>query len=598
MPPKRRGGWRQRLAAPDPELGGVGSAGQGHSQLLDRILQMWSWGFLSAPTVQHIVEGAVLDGLNHPAIVALSKIGSSGRHPQNCHRDICRNFMADVKIPEPHVLEVPAVDIRKPEEPATGECPVLLPHELFAQIATDYQKLWAKATDDGNLEAFWEKALATGDPHLSNHPMTRINDWQQKFVPLIIYGDGAAFARKDSLEVAAWSFLLAKAGTWSSKFVMACWVKSAEADATWATAWAKIMWSFACLFEGVHPLTDSRGAPWPVGSKAAALAGQPLTAQGHRGVVHRVTGDLDWYFKRLGLRLAPSANLPCCWCEGGRPGHGPPFLHLDPAAAWLASIPRPPRPPPNAFPVWQLGINIFGVAQDDMHVLDLGVLAHFAGSVFHTLVYEGSLPGSPDARTDLLWVRLRELYSVNQTNCRISRLQRNLWCDPTRPHATFPVMKTKAAETRQMMPAIVQLCFEHNSGSPRDVARLQAAVQISRLLEVFATAGHFLTDAQHAMAMQALWAFCKAYTQLAMDASQRQRLQFNMVNKFHCLVHLVLNSKFLNPTTVWTYPFEDLMGRMKRVAMASKSGLVPHCMPRTILLKYRKVLHFALEPMQ
>ena len=89
--------------------------------------------------------------------------------------------------------------------------------------------------------------------------MTRIDDWQQKFVPLIIYGDGAAFARKDSLEVAAWSFLLAKAGTWSSKFVMACWVKSAEADATWATTWAKIMWSFACLFEGVHPLTDSRG---------------------------------------------------------------------------------------------------------------------------------------------------------------------------------------------------------------------------------------------------------------------------------------------------------------------------------------------------
>ena len=72
--------------------------------------------------------------------------------------------MADVKIPEPHVLEVPAVDIRKPEEPATGECPVLLPHELFAQIATDYQKLWAKATDDGNLEAFLGEGLGNWRP--------------------------------------------------------------------------------------------------------------------------------------------------------------------------------------------------------------------------------------------------------------------------------------------------------------------------------------------------------------------------------------------------------------------------------------------------
>eukprot|EP00969_Alexandrium_andersonii_P188982 8350416-Alexandrium_andersonii.AAC.1 len=38
--------------------------------------------------------------------------------------------------------------------------------------------------------------------------------------------------------------------------------------------------------------------------------------------------------------------------------------------------------------------------------------------------------------------------------------------------------------------------------------------------------------------------------------------------------------------SVWTYPYEDLMGRLKRVAGASTSSLVACKLPRTACLLY------------
>eukprot|EP00969_Alexandrium_andersonii_P168312 7440867-Alexandrium_andersonii.AAC.1 len=149
-----------------------------------------------------------------------------------------------------------------------------------------------------------------------------------------------------------------------------------------------------------------------------------------------------------------------------------------------------------------------------------------------------------------------------------------------------------------MVPVMVALCNTYNSGSPRDMARLAAAVHLARFYEVLNSATHFLTDDEHDLVMAAVWGFNQSYTQLAMDASNRGRLQFNLVNKNHVLVHMALGAKFLNPTATWTYPYEDLMGRAKRVAMASKAGLVGHRLPGHIMLKYRQVLHFALESMQ
>ena len=61
------------------------------------------------------------------------------------------------------------------------------------------------------------------------------------------------------------------------------------------------------------------------------------------------------------------------------------------------------------------------------------------------------------------------------------------------------------------------------------------------------------------------------------------------------MIHMMLSGKYLNPNLTWCYGFEDLIGRMKKIAMASKSGLKTAQVSRTLFLKYRKVLNLAMK---
>ena len=204
--------------------------------------------------------------------------------------------------------------------------------------------------------------------------MSRDAGWMDRAIPLCLYGDAARFARTDSLEIVAFSFLLSREATWAQRLVTAGFVKSAEwGRDTWYRIWDVMVWSFNALYEGRHPPQMHDGADWPVGSYGAAVAGRPLSSGGLFAVVHRVVGDLDYFHKRLGLRVAPNGNRPCEWCDAGRNAPHPPFLHLQPHAAWIATVHTPPAARPSDHPIWGIvGLGKFSVGLDLMHTFDLG----------------------------------------------------------------------------------------------------------------------------------------------------------------------------------------------------------------------------------
>ncbi len=602
----RRGGWRQRVAR-EAAAGQAASSRdapaatpQKPSVLVDRVLELWSWGEVSAGTVQYILEGAVIDGCDHPDAVALSRIGSSGRWQNNCHRDIAAHFLEDITIPRPYVVsDVPAFDTRKPlEGDVLVDVELLLPHQLFSLLAETYPKHFSTFTLNDNLHEFWDNAEGVGDPQLVGHPMQAKANWKNKAVPILLYGDGAKFAKRNSLEIVTWSPLLSRASTWSTKFAMGAFVKSAESQSsavgTWATLWRVLVWSLDALFSGSHPMMDHKGDPFPPGSYGDLKKGQPLSANGYFGVVHRIVGDLEWLRGQLGLRLAPGGNQPCCWCEGNRTTH--PFLDLRPAAAWMGTIRTPPCPAPTAHPIWSIsGVQLFTVMVDLMHTADLGILQHFIGCCLYTWVYHSQLEGSVSEKLALLWSRVRELYGTLRSSTRLTHLPLSLFCDPARPHRAFPHLAAKAAETRCLLPVILALCNDLHDGSPQAQARLECAVQLSRYFEVFTGAGCHLTGLEHRTATTAMWAFLEGYSRLSHDSATRGILCWNIVNKHHMLVHLTAQAAHLNPEISWTYPLEDLVGRMQRVAAKSKSGLAPMSLSHSIFLKYRRVLFRACE---
>ena len=156
-------------------------------------------------------------------------------------------------------------------------------------------------------------------------------------------------------------------------------------------------------------------------------------------------------------------------------------------------------------------------------------------------------------------------------------------------------MTTKAAENRQLLLPVLELCRRYDSGSPRDAARVRAAEHLVRLQAIFDAAPTFLSEADARGVEESVWAFGYQYHALSADVAMRAFRAFHIVNKFHMLIHLTLAAKYLNSRLLWTYGYEDLVGRMKRIAVSSKSGLRASMLTSTMFLKYRRVLSVSLK---
>ena len=275
--------------------------------------------------------------------------------------------------------------------------------------------------------------------------------------------------------------------------------------------------------------------------------------------------------------MSPSGNLPCAWCEGARPGHGPPFLDLSPRADWMGTIFQPPMADaPSSHPIWTIpGVTLFSTTQDPMRCVDLGVTAHFVGSCLWTLVYDGRLPGNAEARMGALWIRIHALYGDADVSTRLSSLPISFFCDPTRPHMSYPCMTTKAAENRSLLPMVAQLCREFGEGSPRDNARVRAAEALEAVYTILRDAGHFLKPEEHAALVEACFRFTDAYSRLSADAARRGVLCWNVVNKVHMLIHLALCARYLNPNSTWAYPFRGF-GRADEARCGREHEWIAH----------------------
>jgi hypothetical protein len=242
-----RGGFRQRMraaaAARDALLVPVDLAvadmplrSGGH--LADTLLQLHAWGLISAPTVQIIAAAAVLDGLRDASVGVMAQAGTAGRHPQNVPRDISRHFGGEVDIPPLYNMTVRALS-RRGEEMEV-EVPLLLPHQLLSHIVQRNPRFLVEYQMSGELEAFWRSCIDSGDPALHEHPMLGTQNWKTRALPLLIYGDGAAFTRNDSLEIVSCSALGQRGATWRTRLVLAAFVKSAQIrgpGGTWDRIW-------------------------------------------------------------------------------------------------------------------------------------------------------------------------------------------------------------------------------------------------------------------------------------------------------------------------------------------------------------------------
>ena len=113
---------RQKIRdAQEPLIESALQAGILQSKLARYLVSEWSWGHFSAPDVQRLASAAlydekiliakltidrtVKDEFLTADLVNLGRIGSDGKYPGNCHRDLQR-FLGSPKFPATFVSDV------------------------------------------------------------------------------------------------------------------------------------------------------------------------------------------------------------------------------------------------------------------------------------------------------------------------------------------------------------------------------------------------------------------------------------------------------------------------------------------------------------
>ena len=176
------------------------------------------------------------------------------------------------------------------------------------------------------------------------------------------------------------------------------------------------------------------------GSLAARRAGKPL-AGGWRGVVVMLKGDLDWYWKVLGV-----PRDACGLCDANAPGRT--------WSAWMSVENMQPKLPtrhplfaqPSYLTLWQ-------VCPDLMHSKHLGVDQYVAGSVLALLTC-GGMPAQFQAACDSVLEDIKAACSRHGARSLASLKPSMFLSDVKQPWAHYPRLKAKAAETKHLMPAL------------------------------------------------------------------------------------------------------------------------------------------------
>jgi len=211
------------------------------------LLLKWAWGTLTAPDLQELAMACKLAGNEEAEVDELASLGAYGTNKGSCHRDLLRRFCSNMLAPEPNRFCVPARDPKGAAEVAiVVDTSFYLASDWFRALATtpDLQYEYQTVFGTQKLKNFWDHQDVRNDPKFKHHPVFHQNNYKNKAIPVILHGDGAAFALNDSLLTLSFAGVLKEGRTLDTNLFLASWPKSCTAKGdrgTWYTIWCWIV---------------------------------------------------------------------------------------------------------------------------------------------------------------------------------------------------------------------------------------------------------------------------------------------------------------------------------------------------------------------
>ena len=268
------------------------------------LAECWSWGELSGTTIQKLAQAATEDGLDHEEARALSSIGTQGKYPNKCNRDLVNRYtLSAVDMPLKSSVQLPFLDKRRHDELVLyRKSDLQLPHDVMSFLAHRHPEEFAlRFGSAAAIRDFWENQ-DRADPKLRVHPILDVDDHSSKAIPIKIHSDAVVCLNKSNLHVVSYSSLLGTGEVLQTHFHVgsamkeSCCRDRAHGCSTMSEMFRVLAWSFAACLKGEHPATDGGDKPWPANSDRAKLAGTPLA-------FGRVEAGSDCYHRRPGRTL-------------------------------------------------------------------------------------------------------------------------------------------------------------------------------------------------------------------------------------------------------------------------------------------------------
>lgn len=596
------------------------------SALADKLLSLWAHGNLSAAAVQDLAHGAIQDGASHEELIALAKSGNWGSHKGSCHRDIMAYFCPKLSLCESWDIPVPCLDPKSGKE-TQADASLLLPHLMFWQLGLNHPVHFEKMFGIHELEAFWDHVEHCGDERLHGHPICldkrpdlhgfvqehyldkRCVQEKERTIPIFCHGDGAEYETRDSLMIWSWGGLLNALPTLHSHMLLACYPKAATSPKTWDAFQVWLKWSFQALLSGYHPKVGPDGFPLPKGSIFEKMKGEPLHYNGFRCTIWSIQGDHEFYSNVLGLPHWQNPK-PCWECDAMNPRRkkgaakipegksiklleekDQKYVSVDTKAALTKG------PPHLIFQV--AGVTSRMVRGDMLHILFCrGVCSHLLGSLLHVLIYwdgKGKQKKPPNERLGLIFQEVQKHYKEVSAPVRLTNLKLSMVVDTKKPHASFPKLEAKGAETKHFcfsfLPVLKKLLTKDKEEHKHMIEALES---LCGLVDFYDKTSMFLSNTEFAKSMSLGKRFFKAYAFLHQWALTKGFKLFHIVMKFHTLKHLITNGQVMNPRFCCNWKSESFVGKLAHLAHSSSNGVKSTNLSRKVVSKYRVLLYLKL----
>ena len=357
---------------------------------------------------------------------------------------------------------------------------VMLPHIMFHHVyehhRQDFNQMFLGTNDPAALPTvlpvFWQELARRRDPGLQHHPMFGTANWHTPAIPISLYGDAAPGIRcpragSESFGTYSWMSILGKGTTLYLKQYLFGLFNTMKTADTMTPAWEEICWSLEALEEGVWPRGPSEGGTCASTSAEGVLAGTAL-AGGFFCILYLLIGDSPHFAECFGLRRHNAYN-PCDFCPvHNQVGGDPRYYRFNFAsrATWKTSLYTAAdwRNLYSALHVLFrrfLYLSQYNVAQDELHVMHLGVGQELLGSVLWYLVFI-MMAGDAMSNMHAVWADVVDIYIREGIKTRFNTVSISSFTGGKSPQSGyFARLKGKKAEVKHLLFPLLEVFRKH-----------------------------------------------------------------------------------------------------------------------------------------